>query len=340
MKKFVKLKFDLSVLILLGHIFAVSSQIDMNRAMEAFGLKENENEIRLIAAGDVMLSRSVERKMIEKKNFKYPFIKTAELTSGADITFGNLETPIISGRLINASELIFRTDPKSLAGLRYAGFDVLSLANNHIMNFGSKGLEETVKNLDQSGILHIGAGMGSDNISRSASLEVKGVKFAFLAYTYNIDLKKTSKGEEYGVSNMDRKRMRQEVMKAREESDVVVVSMHAGTEYKTRSGIFQQDFAHSAIDAGADLVIGHHPHVVQEMEKYKEKYIIYSLGNFVFDQMWSGETRLGAIAEITFDGKEVRSVRFHPVKIYDYSQPSFIEGKEAVNILSRLKLKE
>lgn len=337
MKKFVKLKFDLSLLFLLGHVFAISSQIDMNPAMEAAGLKENEDEIRLIAAGDVMLSRSVEKKMIEKKNFKYPFIKTAELTSSADITFGNLETPIIAGKTVNTSEMKFRTDPKSLAGLRYAGFDVLSLANNHMMNFGSKGLEETVKNLDQSGILHAGAGIGTDNISRSANLDIKGVKFAFLAYTYNIDLKKTSKGEEYGVSSMDKERMKGEVKKAKEKSDIVVVSMHAGTEYKTRSGTFQQDFAHSAIDAGADLVIGHHPHVVQEMEKYNGKYIIYSLGNFVFDQMWSNETRLGAVAEITFNGKEIKSARFHPVKIFDYSQPSFIDGAEAIRILGRLK---
>jgi len=340
MKKFVKLKFDLSVLILLGHVFAISSQIDMNRAMEVAGLKENEDEIRLIAAGDIMLSRSVEKKMIEKKNYKYPFIKTAELTSMADITFGNLENPIIAGKTVNPSEMIFRTDPRSLTGLRYAGFDVLSLANNHIMNFGRRGLEETLKNLDQGGILHAGAGMGNGNISKSANLEVKGVKFAFLAYTYNADLKKTSKGEEYGVSNMDKERMRREVAIAKEDSDVVIVSMHAGTEYRTRSGIFQQDFAHSAVDAGADLVIGHHPHVVQEIEKYNGKYIIYSLGNFVFDQMWSSETQLGSVAEIIFDGKEARSVRFYPVKIFDYAQPSFIDGKEADKILSRLKLKE
>lgn len=332
------IRIDFIGLILPLFFWGAYSQSGINKALESAGLKKNEDEIVMVAVGDVMLSRTVEKTMMDKKNFKYPFIKTAELTSGADITFGNLETPIISGRLINTSEFTFRTDPRSLSGLRYAGFDVLSLANNHMMNFGEEGLEETLKNLDAAEIRHAGAGIGSDNIGKSAVMTVKGVRFSFLAFTYNTDVRKDPKLGEYGVQNMDMKNMQKAVKLAKEVSDVVVVSMHAGTEYRTRSGRFQQDFSHSAIDAGADLVIGHHPHVVQEAEKYNGKYIIYSLGNFVFDQMWSSETRLGAVAEITFDGKEIKSVRFYPVKIYDYSQPSFIAGNEAKRILGRLEM--
>jgi len=338
MRKNIKLRTDIFGLLIFGCFAFAGSRYDLNHALESAGIKGNEDEIRMIAVGDLMLSRSVENKMIEKKNFKYPFLKTAEFTSGADITFGNLETPIIAGKIVSVSRLVFRTDPKSLYGLRYAGFDVLSIANNHIMNFGKNGLEETLKELDDAGIMHVGAGITADNINKSAVIKVKDVTFSFLAFTYNTDMRKDAKGEEYGVANMDKEKMQDAVRKAKTESDVVVVSMHAGTEYKTKSGSFQQDFAHSAIDAGADLVIGHHPHVVQEMEKYNGKYIIYSLGNFVFDQMWSNETRLGAIAEIIFDGKEIKSVRFYPVKIYDYSQPDFIEGNEGKKILDRTKL--
>lgn len=338
MNKIIKLRIDAVGLFFLAYFMAVNSQHEINRSLEMLGLKENENEIRLIAVGDVMLSRSVEKTMIGKKNFKYPFIKTAELTSGADIAFGNLETPIISGKPVNPSEMMFRADPRSIVGLKYAGFDVLSLANNHIMNFGKRGLEETVKELDGAGIKHAGAGIGQDNIYQGAAVTVKGVKFLFLAFTYNTDIRKDPKGVEYGVSNMDKEKMQGAVKKAKEEADVIIVSMHAGTEYKTKSGSFQQDFAHSAIDAGADLVIGHHPHVVQEVEEYNGKYIIYSLGNFVFDQMWSNETRLGAVAEIIFDGKEIKNVRFEAVKIFDYSQASLIEGKESERIFERLKI--
>lgn len=338
MLEYISLNVSLAGLILMGYLFILGGKVDLKDIASNVGFIENEKKITMVAVGDIMLSRSVEGRMKEKNNFKYPFLKTAQFISGADIAFGNLETPIISGKAVEASQMVFRADPKSVTGLLFAGFDMLSLSNNHIMNHGKKGLEETLKNLDRGGISYVGAGIGNDEISRSANLTVKGVKFSFLAYTYNNDVRKDSKGEIYGVSKMDAEGMKKDVGRAKENSDVVIVSMHAGTEYLTKSKQFQKDFARAAIDAGADLVIGHHPHVVQETEKYKDKYIIYSLGNFVFDQMWSNETRLGAVAEIIFQGKEFKNIRYYPVKIFDYSQPVFIEGKEAERIMDRLKV--
>jgi poly-gamma-glutamate synthesis protein (capsule biosynthesis protein) len=299
--------------------------------------EEENNEIKMIAVGDIMLSRAVEQKMIEYNDYKYPFLETAEITNKMDIVFGNLEATIIEGRVIKSGEMIFRADPKSIIGLKLAGFNILNLANNHIMNFGKSGLESTIRNLDENNILHIGAGIGEEKIYKSVIRDVKGIKFAFLGFTYNSDQRKSSGGEVYGVADMEIEKMKESVEKAKSENDIVIVSMHAGTEYKISSSYFQENFARNAIDAGADLIIGHHPHVVQNVEKYKEGYILYSLGNFVFDQMWSNETRLGAIAEIIFKDKKVDSINFIPVKIYDYSQPAILEGKEAEMILDRLR---
>ncbi|MFZ2970542.1 MAG: CapA family protein [Minisyncoccia bacterium] len=310
----------------------------VDRALEAGGFAKNEKEIRMVAVGDVMLSRGVEKTMIANKNYKYPFIATSEFTRGADIVFGNLETSIIKGRTIKDLEMVFKTDPKSVKGLKFGGFNVLSIANNHIMNFGLKGLSSTIDNLDENDILHIGAGLDEEDIFKPAFKEIKGTKFAFLGFTYNRDIRKDPEGGVYGVADMDMEKMQSAVTKARSEADVVIVSMHAGTEYKTSSGSFQQNFAHGAIDAGADVVIGHHPHVVQNSEIYKGKYIFYSLGNFVFDQMWSKETRLGSMLEIIFEGSEIKNVRFVPVKIFDYSQPKVVGGKDGKAILDRLKL--
>lgn len=321
-----------------GGNFSLFENLGAKKLNETRGVAvEESDEIKMIAVGDIMLSRKVEETMKAKKDFKYPFLETAKITSGADIVFGNLETSIISGRKIGYGEMVFRADPKSIEGLKFAGFNVLSIANNHIMNFGKSGLESTVKNLDENDILHAGAGMSAEDIYKPAIKEIKGVKFAFLAYTYSSDQRKLSKDDFYGVADMNIEKMKSEVQKAKLAADAVVVSMHAGTEYKTTPNKSQKDFAYAAIDAGADLVIGHHPHVVETVEKYKGKYILYSLGNFVFDQMWSNETRLGAIAEIVFKGKEVDSIKFTPVKIFDYSQPRIIEGKEADKILERLK---
>ncbi|MCK4592813.1 CapA family protein, partial [Candidatus Parcubacteria bacterium] len=247
--------------------------------------KEENNEIKMIAVGDIMLSRTVEQKMIEYGDYKYPFLKTAEIINKADIVFGNLETTIMSGRIIKSEEMIFRANPKSVEGLKLAGFNILNLANNHIMNFGKSGLESTIKNLDENNILHIGAGISEKEIYKPAIKNVKGTKFAFLGFTYNSDQRKISNGKIYGVANMEIEKMKEGVRKAKLENDIVIVSMHAGTEYKISSSCFQENFARNAIDAGADLVIGHHPHAVQNIEKYKEGYILYSLGNFVFDQM-------------------------------------------------------
>ncbi len=284
-----------------------------------------------------MLSRVVEQKMIEYGDYKYPFLKIAGIIREADIVFGNLETTMISGRIIKSEEMIFRADPKSIEGLKFAGFNVLNIANNHIMNFGKDGLDSTIKILDENNIMRVGAGRSEEEIYKPVIKNIKGAKFAFLGFTYNSDQREFFDGEIYGVANMEIEKMKENVEKANLENDIVIVSMHAGTEYQTFPSSFQENFARGAIDAGADLVIGSHPHVVQAVEKYKERYIIYSLGNFVFDQMWSNETRLGVIAEIIFNNKKIDSINFIPIKIYDYSQPTILEGEEAEMILERLK---
>lgn len=357
------MKFIFKIVILLAVIFVIifgcvfilrtnnNFRIDNNSQVQDFieevsveikktqiEIKEEENnEIKMIAVGDIMLSRAVERKMIEYNDYKYPFLKIAERINKADIVFGNLETTIISGRVIRDNEMIFRADSKSVEGLKLAGFNILSIANNHIMNFGKSGLESTIKNLDENNISHIGAGIGKEEIYKSVIKDIKGTKFAFLGFTYNSDQRRSSNGAVYGVANMEIKKMKESVEKAKLENDIVIVSMHAGTEYKTSSSLFQENFARSAIDAGANLVIGGHPHVVQNVEKYKEGYIFYSLGNFVFDQMWSNETRLGAIAEIIFKDKKIDNIKFIPIKSYDYSQPAILDGGEKKMILERLK---
>ncbi|MCK5413599.1 MAG: CapA family protein [Candidatus Pacebacteria bacterium] len=338
-KKSIELKLSVLELLFFGIIFiSNSSSLMIGDYAIINSLKDNSHkEIKMIAVGDIMLSRGVEGKMISKNDYKYPFLKIADITTNADIVFGNLETSLIAGRRIQDNEMVFRADPKVIEGLNFAGFNVLNIANNHIMNFGKDGLESTIKILDENNISHIGAGVGKDEIYKSAVKNIKGTKFAFLGFTYNSDQRKLSDGEIYGVASMDIGKIKEAVRAEKLDADIVIVSMHAGVEYQTSPSLFQQNFARNAIDAGADLVIGHHPHVVQTVEKYKEGYIIYSLGNFVFDQMWSNETRLGAMAEIIFQDKKIKSVKFIPIKSYDYSQPIVIKGAEAEMILERLK---
>lgn len=299
-----------------------------------------DERIVLAAVGDMMLSRTVEQKMIEKEDWRYPFLETAGITRGADLLFGNLETPIVAGPVVRSGSFLFRVDPRAVEGLRYAGFDVLSLANNHTLNQGPRGLASTLQELDGAGIGHAGAGLTEALTSAPAVREVKGVKFGFLAYTYAREGLTGADGKRCGTNYMDKEKMRAEVEELRKSVDVVVVSMHAGTEYATQPHPDQTAFARAAIDAGAQLVIGHHPHVVQTFERYRGGYILYSLGNFVFDQMWSEETRLGAIAKVTFEKGSIAGIEFVPIKTFDYAQPRLAEGEEKEMILERLRFAE
>ncbi len=291
-------------------------------------------EVSLIAVGDVMLSRQVAAIIKKNNDLNYPFLKTKDYLQTGDIVFGNLEGPITAGRVIKSLEMIFRVDPGMEKILAATGFNILSLANNHILNFGERGLKDTFSYLTEAKINYAGAGADEANAHEAALIEKDGIKFAFLAYNY--DSYSTVRANRAGTASMDISKMQADVRAAKEKADFVVVSMHAGVEYAARPSKSQTDFAHAAIDAGAELVIGHHPHVVQTLEKYKDKYIFYSLGNFVFDQMWSLKTRQGLAVKFVFGEDGVQKIYLAPVLIENYSQPRFLIGEEAQKITDRL----
>ena len=280
-------------------------------------LLQRQEEVSLIAVGDVMLSRDVARKMKTYQDIHHPFLKTRDYLKTADLVFGNLESPITEGREIGSYEMIFRANPGVEKALKEAGFSILSLANNHTFNFGYDGLEDTFNYLNQAGIKYVGAGKNKEEAYRPLYIEEKGIKFAFLAYT---DLSFIPY-----IAVMDIEQMAEAVRQAKQQADFVIVSMHAGNEYAEGPNQSQINFAHAAIDAGAELVIGHHPHVIQKIEEYKSKYIFYSLGNFVFDQMWSQKTREGLMVKIFFNKDSVIKIDYSSVLIEDYCQPRIVE---------------
>ena len=302
--------------------------------------KKEPPTITLAAVGDIMLSRMVAQKMKTYQDYKYPFLEIAGLTREADIAFGNLECPITQERTIGSTEMIFRADPESIEGLKYAGFDILSLANNHSFNFGVQGLKDTFQYLDESDIAYSGAGQDKKEAYAPKILEVKGIKIAFLAYADNTFTPSYSqaKDNQAGIAFMKIPEMEKAVAAAKSKADLAIVSMHSGTEYASQPNSKQIVFARAAIDAGADLIIGHHPHTVQKLEKYKGKYIFYSLGNFVFDQMWSRETKEGLAVKLILSKDGVREIELIPVLIENYSQPRILGEAEAQNIFKRMDI--
>lgn len=282
--------------------------------------------IRIILAGDIMLDRGVEY-MIEKYgegNFEFPFLKIADEFKKADVVFGNLEGPISDKGEKVGSIYSFRNNPEAIEGLNFAGFNVLSLANNHAFDYGKEAFEDTLKRFKEIGIDYVGAGFNELEAYEPVIKEVNGTKIGFLAYT---DLgspywKATANASGIAWINGELLDLAgQQIKETKEKVDILIVSLHSGEEYAEAPAQFQIEFSKAAIDAGADLAVGHHPHVVQKPEIYNGKYIYYSLGNFIFDQAFSEETMEGQIVEILIENGKIKEIIPINIKINEFFQP-------------------
>ncbi len=233
---------------------------------------ENKEAI-LILVGDIMLNRGVEY-MINKEgsgDFKFPFLKISDELKSADIVFGNLEGPISDKGTRVGSIYSFRSDPKAIEGLTFAGFNILSVANNHAFDYGRDALEDTFLRLKDAGIDYVGGGFNATEAGAPIIKEIDGTKIAFLAYTNLCPESWKVTGENSGincVSENDLEATKTEIKNAKAKSDILIVSLHSGEEYTQTITDFQKKFAEAAIDSGADIVAGHHPHVVQKNEQY------------------------------------------------------------------------
>lgn len=298
-----------------------------------------ENTVTFLAVGDIMLSREVAKKMAAQHNDGlYPFQNMATVLTETDFNVGNLESPF-SGTDTqdpNPNTFTFNAPTWAAAGLQQYNFKLLSVANNHALNQGKAGLMFTKSHLAGLGIKTVGGGETPDEAWQSQVITRDGIKIGFLGATY-------APASSYLAQVTDLTRLQTAVTKLKDESDFIVVMMHAGTEYVREPNGAQTKFAHAAIDAGADMIIGSHPHWVQPIENYKGKYIFYSLGNFVFDQMWSPDTTQGLTAKITLhqakDDKivSVKEIQLLPVIIENYSQPRPANETETKMILQKIK---
>ncbi len=270
------------------------------------GPKDRSKELVIRLAGDIMLDRGV--KYSVNKNFGGDYTRLfTNLTSykDADIFFANLEGPA-SNQGKNLRNLYsFRMDPKVLPELADVGLDIVSFANNHVGDWDKDAFTDTLTQLDTAGISYTGAGIQKEKAQEPTIIERKGLKIGFLGFSdvgpswlSNMD---TEGGHGINILNTDT--FDELVKNASGKVDVLVVSIHGGNEYSTVTER-QKEFAHRAIDNGAKIVAGHHPHVVQPLEVYKGGLIAYSLGNFIFDQAFSKEVSRGLTLEVTLDTDE------------------------------------
>jgi len=284
-------------------------------------------DIELIFVGDIMLDRGVAN--VVGKNggdYKFPFLYVADELKSADITFGNLEGSISNEGVNQGSEYSFRFKPESIDGLKFAGFDILSIANNHIWDWGINALQDTSELLSSASIETVGAGSDYNSANLPTILEVDNYKIAFLAYTTLMPATLNANSQRGGLSEFKIEKAKEDVRLAKNNSNFVIVSLHWGNEYENQANAVQKKIARELIDGGADIIVGHHPHVVQELENYKDGWIAYSLGNFVFDQNFSSETMRGALLRINIEKQAISDVNLEKIEINEYFQPTRIES--------------
>lgn len=264
------------------------------------------------------------------RDMTYPFEDVAEIFRNADLAFVNLETSVSTrGESEKKEGYGFRTDPKYLEAYTEAGIDIVSCANNHTRDYGMDALADTFAHLDEYGIRYVGAGMNKTEAEKLETFELNGITVGFTAINMiNMNPTWYATDERAGlncVDSWDCEHQLELISEYDKQCDVLFVSVHWGLEYYNTITEEQQDFAHKLCDNGADVILGHHPHVLQPIEAYENSVIFYSLGNFLFYKM-DDDAGKTALIEIEIDKNGFIGGKIHPVFITNCK--SVLLGKE------------
>jgi len=301
-------------------------------------------EICITVVGDMMFGPDVSR-IMDREGSLAPFSGTVEFLKDADITFGILEGGIgTRGEPLQSKEHIFRSKPSAARGLANAGFDVVSLATPHIMDYGEDGFLDTLEFLSWYGVKYVGGGLNVEAAKKPLILTVKGVKVAFLAYyrgsQFDQSFAKESKpGPAFPIYG----ELERDITEAKAQADLVVVSIHWGIQAKGSDVAGRQKlYAHKLIDSGADVVIGQRLHTLQGIEIYKGKPIVYSLGDFIYGT-YAKRLPIGFILKLVFSRDGPLRIEITPLSTSDTRTgsyfPTVLHGQaaeDAITTLSKL----
>lgn len=285
--------------------------------------RDDTTPIHIVAVGDIMLDRGVSY-IVGKAgagDLYFPFAHIRTEIAAADIAFGNLEGPVSDQGNNVGSMYSFRMPVENVRVLEDVGFDVLSFANNHVGDWNIAAFTDTLTRFAASRVALTGAGMNRAEAERPVVREILGTRIGFLGFSDVGPNWIRATEDRPGILIASVEDIDRLVRQARPQVDILIVSFHFGEEYQTTSNARQRMLAHAAVDAGADAVIGHHPHVGQEVEEYHGAPIAYSLGNFVFDQRFSEDTSKGLLLELEIVDKKIAKYQTKELNFNAYFQP-------------------
>jgi poly-gamma-glutamate capsule biosynthesis protein CapA/YwtB (metallophosphatase superfamily) len=307
--------------------------------------------VTMTVVGDIMLGRGVARAAAAgpQGGGVAPALRpTRDRLAAADITVGNLESTLSRAGAPTQGGDSFAADPRAVRGLRSSGFDALSLANNHVGDFGDRALVQTVRRLRAAGLATFGAGKGPGQARAPAVVQRRGTTYAFLGFNAIGETPAVAPGQPGAVTvsmpprtgPLDRAelaRFLRSVRRVDRAVDVVVVLPHWGTQYTNEPEPVQRRVARRLVSAGADLVVGGHPHWVQGVDVVDGVLVAHSLGNFVFDMDFMQETQEGLILELTYWGARLKAADFVPYVMDDTFAPRVVPYRHGLDVLWRMR---
>ena len=316
---------------------------------------EGQTPVRIGVVGDIVPGRNVHLHMVKYGDFTRPFHRVAPLLRSFDLTVANLEGNLSDTlpQPVDPHSVTFVSSPAMLEGFAMAGIDAVTLANNHSVwnseGWGVQGLLDTIAALDTYEVPHFGAGLNLAAARAPWIVEIHGTRIAFLgidAVTANyevepgmangvLDVDSGASAEGAGTTPYLAAQVFEDIAAATAVADVVIPYFHLGAEYVAIPPAWAVEATHLAIDAGAAMVVTNHPHLIQGMEIYGSKPIVYSPGNFILDQMWAAEVRSGYALEIVLRGSEIVGLRFHGVEIEEFHQPRPMTSGEQAALMDR-----
>ncbi|GGH15695.1 CapA family protein [Paenibacillus segetis] len=300
---------------------------------------EGEDTLLLHFAGDTMFSDRVAQ-TLNIEGYEYPFKHISDLFQNDDLSLVNLETPVTSfGTKAEDKTFVFKSSPEVLPFMAKSGIDAVNLANNHILDQGAQGLLDTISHLKDNDIKYFGAGSDTKEAYAPIYIERKGIKIAICGFSRVIPKSDwaAGKGKPGVATTYDSTLALKAIKTAKEHADIVLVMVHWGKERTTVLEKHQTSLAHEYIDAGADLVIGGHPHVMQGIEQYKGKWIVYSTGNFIFTKNANvPDTWETAIFETKCNRKGACDLKMIPY-LTEVGQPVPMNYEDGVKLFQRVE---
>jgi poly-gamma-glutamate capsule biosynthesis protein CapA/YwtB (metallophosphatase superfamily) len=276
---------------------------------------------------------------IASTDWDFPFRKIASFLQSRDVVVMNLETPLTD---TPRAQGLFKSDPNYAAAMKRAGITALNLSNNHIFDAGEQGFYDTTTYLERAGIQCLGIGNTLEEARLGALIETRGTQLRFLGYTQFCNSRFASLATTTpGVLPLDRKMMVKDIERAKETSDLVIVSLHWGLENQPNVHPAQVDLAHILIDAGADCIVGHHPHVPHAIEVYRGRPVIYSLGNFIFAQRNHPSWTQNLVCELIVSDNQLIGLVCYPINSRGGAlfQPELMSGADNFGALNRLQIR-